>query len=297
MATHKFAGNGTLKSFLPDVKAMIVSLTGTTQTVAAAKTLAGWQALINPATTAAIKSTYVNLARGFEEKTAEPEMTTANTGFKEKTKDFEPEFTAWAFMSWADYATWFAADGKELEFTLILNDGKILSALTSAGLQTGFVGRVYVRPGMMPKAGGDGKQKACQFDVIFDDVEQAKAMQVITPAFTRKELEAENPVGVNLEIVTAYEAVGGTVVLKATKRTTTEPYAGFTAFAQFEVVSISGDTGGAATAIDATSAALGIYTVTFLNGIAKMTADFEIQASTIAASHVTYLSNVLNIPV
>jgi hypothetical protein len=60
---------------------------------------------------------------------------------------------------------------------------------------------------------------------------------------------------------------------------------------------LSGDTGGAATAIDAASAALGIYTLTFLNGAAKMTADFQIQASTIAATHVTYLSNVLNIPV
>jgi len=34
-----------------------------------------------------------------------------------------------------------------------------------------------------------------------------------------------------------------------------------------------------------------------LNGAAKMTNDFEIQAVTIAASHVTYLSNVLNVPV
>ena len=296
MSTHKFAGNGSLKSFLPDVKAMIVSLPGTTQSVTAAKTLAGWQALINPATTALIKSTFVNLARGFEEKTPEKEMTTANTGFKEKTKDFETEFTAWGFMSWADYQTWFAADEKELEFTMILNDVSIVCPLTSAGLQTGFAGRIYVKYAL-PMAGGDGKQKACQFDIIFDDVEQMKAYQVIKPSFTRKELEAINPVGVNLEVITAYENSGGTVVLKATKRTTNEPYAGFTAYTQFEVVSLSGDTGGAATAIDATSAALGIYTVTFLNGAAKMTNDFEIQAVTIAASYVTYLSNVLNVPV
>lgn len=297
MATHKFAGNGTLKSFLPDVKAMILSLPETTQTIAAAKTLVGWKALISPATTALIKSTFVNLARGFEDKTPEPEMTTANTRFKEKTYDFEPEFTAWAYMSWADYQTWFAADAKEFDITMILADGRILTALTSSGLQTGFAGRIYVRQGMFPKPGGDGKQKACQFDVIFDDVEQAKGMQVITPAFTRKELEAINPVGINLEVITAYESTGGTVVLKATKRADSTPYAGLTAFTQFEVVSISGDTGGAATAINATSAALGIYTVTFLNGVPKMTNDFEIQAVTVAASNVTYLSNVLNIPV
>jgi len=52
-----------------------------------------------------------------------------------------------------------------------------------------------------------------------------------------------------------------------------------------------------AAVITATSANLGLYTVTFLNTTPKMTADFEIQAVTITASHVTYLSNVLNIPV
>jgi hypothetical protein len=297
MRTFRFAGNGSLKSFLPDVAAMIVSLPGTTQTLAVAKTLAGWQALIAPATTAAIKSAYLNLGRGFEEKTPEPEMTTANTGLKEKTKDFEPEFTAWGLMSWFDYQSWFAADGKDFEFTMLLKDGTILTALTSAGLQTGFSGRLFVKAGQFPKAGGDGKQKACQFDVIFDDVEQSKNMQVVTPSFTRKEIEALSPVGVNLEVVTAYEAVGGTVVLKATKRATGEPYTGYSAFANFEVVAVSGDTGGAATVLDATSSALGLYTLTFLNGAAKMTNDFEVQGVTISGARVTYLSNVLNIPV
>lgn len=296
MTTLKYAGNGASKDFLPDVKGMIVLDKGTTTTVALAKTLAGWQAHINPATSAAIVGTYIDLARGFEEKTAAPEFTTANTGLKEKTKDFEPEFTGYGFMSWEDYRTWFGADAKEYDFVMVLNDGNIMAPLNSAGLVVGFNGHMFVSYSF-PKAGGDGKQKACPFDIMFSDVEQIKNYQIIRTAFERRELSESVPVGINIEILTDYESAGGTVVLKATHRVSGLPYAGFTAYAQWVVRALTTDVAGAATAITATSASLGIYTLTFLNGAAKLTGDFEIQAETIAASHVTYLSNVLNIPI
>jgi len=292
----KFTGTGQCKQFLQDVKGLLIVEKNTTQTVAAAKTLAGWQALLNPATTAAIKGTYLNVDRGFETKTTAPEMVTSNTGFKEKTKDFAPEFTAYGMISYADYMNWFAADGKEFDFIPVLSDGKLLTPLTSAGLQIGFCGRLYINYDL-PKAGGAEKQKAHEFNIMFDDVEQMKNFSVITPDFTRKELEALVPVGINIEVVTPYDVATGIVVLKATKRATGAPYAGLTTAAQFEVVSLTTDTGGAATAITATSANLGLYSVTFLNNTAKLTGDFEIQASTVVSSHVVYLSNVLNVPV
>jgi len=275
---------------------MIVLNPGVTTTVALAKTLAGWQAHINPATTASIVGTYLDIARGFESKTTAPEYTTANTGLKEKTKDFAPEFTGYGFMSWEDYRTWFAADGKKLAFIPLLDNGDLMCALDSAGNVIGFEGQMFLTYDL-PKPGGDMKQKAHAFDIMFTDVEQIKNYEIIKTAFGRRELEASVPVGIDLEIVTDYESSGGTVVLKATKRGTTQPYTGLTAYTQYEVVELTGDAGGAATAISATNAAIGIYTVTFLNGAAKMSADFKIQAVTIAASHVTYLSNVLNIPV
>jgi len=296
MTTFKFSGNGAFKAFLQDVKGLLILEKNTSQSVATAKTLAGWQALICPATTAAIKGTYIDLARGFELKTPAPEMVTSNTGFKEKTKDFAPEFVAYGHISYEDYKNWFSADGLEFDFVPVLNDGKLLTPLTSAGLQIGFCGRLFCNYDL-PKPGGAEKQKAHEFTVIFDDVEQIKNAVTLTPAFTRKELEAIVPVGINLEVVTPYDVATGIVVLKATKRATGAPYAGLTAYSQFEVVSLSTDAGGAATAITATSASLGLYSVTFLNTAAKLTGDFEIQAVTISASHVTYLSNVLNIPV
>lgn len=296
MATFGYMGNGVSKDFLKDVRGIIVTTKGTSQAVTAAKTLAGWQAIICPATAAAITGTYIDLARGFELKTQAAEMVTSNTGFKEKTKDFAPEFTGYAFMSYDDYAAWFAADGKELDFTFVLADGKLMSALTSAGLAKGFSGRMFVEYDL-PKAGGAEKQKACPFEIILDDVEEIKNRQVLSTDFTRRELEAVVPVGIKIEVVTAYSGSTGVVVLKATHRASGLPYAGFTTYAQWAVISLSTDTGGAATAITATSANLGLYEVTFLNTTPKLTGDFEIQASTIVNSKVVYLSNILNVPV
>ena len=297
MTAFRFSGNGTTKAFLKDVMGLIVVAKNTTQTVVAAKTLAGWQTLIDPATTGAIKATYIDLARGFDLKTKAAEMVTANTGFDEKTMDYPPQFEAYGYISYDDYKAWFAGDANEFDFVPVLADGKLLTPLTSAGLQIGFCGRLFVKYDL-PKATGAEKTKAHAFTIMFDDVEQMKNYQVLTPTnFTRKELAALSPIGIKLEVQTAYESSGGTVVLKATKRATGDPYNGFTAYTQFEVVGLTTDSGGAATAIDATMAAVGVYTVTFLNSAAKLTGPFQIQANTVSGSNITYLSNVLNVPV
>jgi hypothetical protein len=296
MGTFKYAGNGLSQKMLKDVKAMIVLEPGTTITVALAKTLAGWQAKISPATSAAIVGTYVDLGRGFEEKTQAPEFTTANTGLKEKTNDFPMEFTAWGYISFEDYRTWFSADGRKFNFVLVLDDGRIMGTLNTAGLFVGFDGNMFLTFGF-PKPGGDGKQKASEFNIMFSDVDQTMNYEIIKTSFRRNEIAESVPVGINIEVITPYENTGGTVVLKATHRVSGLPYAGFTAYTQWVVINPTVDTGGAATAISATQAAVGIYTLTFLNVAAKMTGDFEIQAETIAASKVTYLSNVLNVNV
>jgi len=296
MSTLKFSGNGKDKSFLPDVKGFIVMLKGTTITQQLAKTLAGWQTLIAPATTDVIKATFVSLERGFETKTTAPEFTTANTGLKEKTKDFPPEFTGHALMSWDDYRTWFAADGKAYSFIPMLDNGNLITPFDSAGNVIGFDGRMFLTFDL-PKAGGAEKQKQSAFDIMFNDVEQMKGFQIIKTGFRRRDIEGLVPVGVNIEVFANYEVTGGTVVIKATNRVTGDPYSGFPLITQWKVVSTSADIGGSVTAIMATNAALGQYTLTVLNTAAKMTGPFEIQAETIVATQVGYLSNVLAIPV
>ncbi len=298
MATFKYSGNGASKALLQDVKGLIILTKNTTLSVANAKTLvAGWGSLINPSTTAAIAATYIDIARGFESKTKAAEMVTSNTGFEEKAKDFPPQFIAYGYISYADYQTWFAADGQEFDFIPVLQDGKLIFPLTSAGLMIGFCGRLIITNFDLPKAGGAEKAKYAEFTVLFDDVDQMKNAQIVTPAFTRKELSALVPVGLNLEVITAYESTGGTVVVKATNRATGLPYVGLTTTAEFEIVSVSGDTGGAVTVVGATSANLGLYTLTVLNGAAKMTKPFEVRGVKITAGAVAYLTNVINIPV
>jgi len=296
MTTIKYAGNGASKAFLSNVKGMIVLNQGTTITVATAKTLSGWVALISPATTAAIKGTFLDLARGLEGKSPAPEWTTANTGLKEKTMDFPPEFTGYGYMSWEDYQTWFASDAMEYDFLMVLENGDLMHAFASDGKVAGFRGNMFLTFDL-PKPGGDGKQKACPFDVVLSDVDQIRNYAVLRTNFNRRELESVVPVGLKLEIVTDYESSGGTVVLKATHRVTGLPYAGFSAYTEFEVVGLTGDSGGAATAISATQAAVGIYTLTVLNTTPKMTSDFEIQGVKVSTGVITYLTNVLNIPV
>jgi len=296
MKTLKRSGNGLSKQFLPDVEGMIVLDPGTTTTLALAKTAAGWGAHINPDTSAAIAGTYVSLRRGIEDKTTAPEFTTSNTGYKEKTKDFAWEYTGYALMSYADYKTWFEADGVEYDFVLVLADGNLLAPLDSAGNVVGFSGTMFVNYGM-PKPGGDGKQKACIFDVMLDNIEQMKSHEIIETSFKRRELEELVPVGINLDILTPYDAGTGIVVVKATHRVSGTPFSLFATTAEWKVVSLSTDAGGACTICTATLSNVGIYTLTFKNSTAVLTGDFEIQAELIQSTHVTYLSNVINIPV
>lgn len=296
MTTLKYSGNGLSKGFLPDIEGVIVLEPGTTTTLALAKTAAGWETHISPATSAAIKGTYINLRRGVEDKTTAPEFTTANTGMKEKTKDFAWECTGYGFMSYRDYRTWFAADGKEYDFVFILADGTLLHTFNSAGLVIGFSGQMFVNYGI-PKPGGDGKQKACPFDIMLDNVSQMKGQEVTETAFTRRELEELVPVGITIENVGAAYTTGG-ITIKATHRVTGVPFALFATSAEWKVVSTTTDNTAVIAIVSAAGAAIGVYTLTIYSSAAvAMTGDFEIQAELIVASHVVYLSNVITIAV
>lgn len=295
MTTLKYSGNGLSKGFLPDIEGVIVLEPGTTTTLAAAKTAAGWEAHISPATSAAIVGTYINLRRGVEDKTTAPEFTTANTGMKEKTKDFAWECTGYGFMSYQDYRTWFAADGKDYDFVFILADGTILHCFDSNGNVIGFSGTMFVNFGM-PKPGGDGKQKACVFDIMLDNVTQMKGQEVTETAFSRRELEELVPVGIKIEVTSAYNA--GALTVKATHRVTGIPYDGFPITANWKVVSTTTDNTAVIAIVSGAGAAIGIYTLTvYVTGTTPMTGSFEIQAELITAAHVTYLSQVATVKV
>jgi hypothetical protein len=295
MTTLKYSGNGLSKGFLPDIEGVIVLEPGTTTTLSNAKLAAGWAAHICPATSAAIVGTYINLRRGIEDKTTAPEFTTANTGMKEKTKDFAWECTGYGFMSYRDYRTWFAADGKDYDFVFVLANGTLLHCFDTSGNVIGFSGAMFVNYGI-PKPGGDGKQKACPFDIMLDSIDQMKGQEVTETAFSRRELEELVPVGINIEVTSAYNA--GALTVKATHRVTGLPYAGFTTSAEWKVVSTTTDNTAVIAIVSAAGAAIGVYTLTvYVTGTTPMTGSFEIQAEKIETSVVTYLSQVINVAV
>lgn len=295
MNTFKFSGNSRSSDFLRDIKGVFVLNPGTA--VDEIRSLAGWQVVTMPATTAEIAATYIPLDRGLEVQTDEAEMTTGATGYTEKTKDFAPRLTGYAKISEQDYRAWFAADQKEFDFIFLLEDGEMIRPpKNSAGKYVGFCGRIFVKFNL-PITGGEGKQQAHSFNIMLDNADQFKKYEVTKADFSMCETKDIIPLGFDLAVQTGYvdNTATGTLVLKATYRGTGAPITSLSAATNFEVVSAEADVTVEVTAVDAASAAIGVYTLTTTG---KLTGDFEIQAVVFSAKpNVTHLSNVINIDV
>jgi len=292
-----FSGSNTECGALREsIAAMIVCNKGTSLTLANAALLSGWSTLVNPATFAGIKGTIINLKRGYDNKTAEAEMATSNTGYQEKVGENAPAFTGYAVLNYADYMNWFEAENKVFSIYLVLKDGKILGYKNSATTLQGFTGRLFVKNNI-PVPGAD-KQKQSQFDVIFDDIYEWRqnAVQITPVDFIVPQLLALQPFGLDIEILTAYTS--GDVVVGVYKRGTKIPYTAFAATTEFEVRSANVLVP-AVTAIVATSAALGQYTLTIKKASSPVnlaSGDYVvIQGVAIGSSHVTYLTQPLTI--
>lgn len=295
MNTFKFSGNSRSSDFLRDIKGVFVLNPGTA--VAEIRSLAGWQVVTMPETTAEIAATYIPLDRGLEVQTDEAEMTTGATGYTEKTKDFAPRLTGYAKISEQDYRAWFAADQKEFDFIFLLEDGKMIRPpKNSEGKYVGFCGRIFVKFNL-PITGGEGKQQAHSFNILLDNVDQFKKYEVTKADFSMCEIKDIIPLGFDLAVQTGYvdNTATGTLVLKATYRGTGAPITNLSAVTNFEVVSAESDVTVEVTAVDDASAAIGVYTLTTTGAL---TGDFELQGVVFSATPtVTHLSNVINIDV
>jgi hypothetical protein len=281
---------------------MIVTEKNTTQTVAAAATIEGYQVYINPATTAAIKGLYIPCKAGYEDKTKPAEYTDANTGKTYQTNRFPFAGYMYGELSEQDYDTFKDIYKGGCDVKFIRDDFKIVTCKDSAGLEKGFSARIFTET-PAPAIDGAGMLKDHPFYVICDYWEEWNAKILIQPSFLLPELEALTPIGLDIEVMTAYEASGKTVVVKATYRGTKTnakpagtPATNLGTTGEWELVSHQ-DTGGAISTVGATLANNGIYTLTVVNTAAAMTNDFVIRGVKITASHVTYLTNYLTVPV
>ncbi len=295
MNTFKFSGNSRSSDFLRDIKGVFVLEPGTA--VGEIRSLAGWQVVTMPKTTAEIAATYIPLDRGLEVQTDEAEMTTGATGYTEKTKDFAPRLTGYAKISEQDYRAWFGADQKEFDFIFLLEDGKMIRPpKNSEGKYKGFCGRIFVKFNL-PIPGGEGKTQAHSFNILLDNVDQFKNYEITKSDFSMCEIKDIIPLGFDLAIQTGYvdNTATGTLVLKATYRGTGAPITNLSAVTNFEVVSAESDVTVEVTAVDAANAAIGVYTLTTTGAL---TGDFELQAVVFSETPtVTHLSNVINIDV
>jgi hypothetical protein len=232
-------------------------------------------------------------------------MTTSNLGRTEKTNENPPKFSAYCDLNYEDYKALFGLDGKPLEITLWRRDKKGECTKTSAGLAKGYRGRIYLFENV-PAIGAD-KQKQCRIDVIFEDVSEWKlnSMTIEPDDFTITEiLTGLNPMGVNIEVVTAYTGGAGTgiVVVKATKRgMPSSPVTNMTTTAEWDVLSAKADLDVDVTTVGATSAATGVYSLTIKKDAsgtpANLTDDVKIRARKAADSFCTYISQPLDIVV
>ena len=123
------SGLGNCKAFRERVIGVIQVAKTNSLTVANSKLLASWVTLLADKT-AGIKAIYIPFDRGYQNNTTEPEITTSNLGFQEKTMDFPPAIKGFGYLSYEDYKTFFGADGQEFDYWLVLKDGSIRGNIT-----------------------------------------------------------------------------------------------------------------------------------------------------------------------
>jgi len=275
-------------------KAWLILDKGQTFTDTQMKAVATWSAII--AGTASQTGMYLPCTRGYQNNTPEPTRTTSNLGYVEKTFDPPIQLVSMLKASYCDYRTLYDADQKDFDAIAVLEDGKLWHSKNATGANIGFRVNFTVRKNA---ALTDNNAEALPIYLDFNYMEQVDNAYITTPEFTAIDLDNAVPVGLNISVVTAYAA--GDVVIKATKRCSTEPYNDLDATTNFAVLSTVTDLDVAVTAVDSTSKSLGIYTLTIKKDAsgtpANLTDDVVIRAINDDGSNLTHVSQPLNITV
>lgn len=292
-----FAGLGECKAFRERVKGVLVTAKGTVVTLDNAKLLATWEAMLAPSD-GKPTAIYIPFDRGYQNNTSEPEITTSNLGYSEKTQEFPPMIKGFGDMSYADFKGFFAADGQVFDIWLVLKDGTLEGTYTSAGYK-GYRGKFFMTANA-PNA--DNLQESFPFDISFSDVIEWKANSTpVAASFSPTELQDAVPAGLDVAIISAYTA--GDVTVMVTKRNQSSvPYAGLDAVSDWNVLFTEGDSDVAVTAVDAAGAAQGIYILTIQKDSSgtpgDLTKPVTIQGFDVDGGSVTlYMTNALRIEV
>jgi hypothetical protein len=289
-----YTGAGECKNIRQTIIGAIIMEKSAVITKANAKTLAGWKAIVAAATPGTIAGVILDFRNGAEPSGGENELTTANTNFTVLTNRSNIILDGYANMSFLDYQNFFGFEGKSFKIVLIDKNGDLVETNKSATNVTGFRGQFWLVKAM-PKVGAD-RQKTYHFHIEFTDINEWGANENVIDTFydAVEILEDVNPVGLNLEVKTAY-AVGGDVVVKVTKRGTLQPYAELDDAADWVIRSSTDDVGVTVTVKSSANKSLGEYTLTIKNGTpADLVGSVDLQAFTVA-TNITHISNVIKI--
>ncbi|WP_372934100.1 hypothetical protein [Mariniphaga sediminis] len=283
-----YSGLSDCEMLFKDVIGAMIMDKGTTLSDAAA--LATYTAIY--AGMASQTGMYLPIGRGYQNNTAEPERTTTQVGFTEKVNDPLPMLVGFLDRSYCDYKTLYAIDNHDKDVVLFLKNGKVWHSKNSAGAKIGLRAKISIRKNA-PAA--DNSLENFPIYMDFKYIEDMDNAEVTTLNFSVKELNDAIPVGLNIDLVTAYAA--GDVVVNINKRCTLTPFADITDQTSFEVLfteSGSTDLDIDVTAVDKTSAAVGRYTLTVQRNASSVPADLTsgvwIRAVEDDGSNLTYVS-------
>jgi hypothetical protein len=291
-----YAGKGGCNAMLdPWVGLMILDKDHAALTKAAAKTLTGLRSLITPTTLAAVDGIILDGRNGVEPGGGENEITQSNLGYSVKTGVSLPTLTFYAKMTWNDYQNFYSFEGKSFQFAGFDATKGLYGTNASAVNFTGFRGHMELKHGLPPV--GAERIKSYPFFIYFDDItEWGVNVEILHTDYSYiQAVEDVNPIGIDITIKTPITQTTGLVVIKATLRNSTEPYAGLTTVTEWAIKSTN-DVGTTLAVNSFANAAIGEYTLAILTGVpGDITGDVVIQGLKIATT-ITHLSNALTIP-
>ena len=264
-------------------------------TKADAKTLAGWKALLAPATLDAIDGAVLDGRNGAEPSGGENTITASNLGYNVNTGASLPILTLYAKMTYSDYLNYYSMEGKSFQFALLDAKKTIYGTNANNTNFTGFRGHFELKHGL-PLVGAD-KIKSYPFHIYFDDLDEwGKNLEGIRTEFSFVQaVEDINPVGIDIKVITPMTNTTGLVVVQANYRNSSKPYAGLTTTSEWQLQSIS-DAGTTLAVSSFENAAIGQYTLAILSGVpGNISGDVVVQAYKVVGGAVAYLSNALTI--
>jgi hypothetical protein len=292
-----YGGQGECFAIQDPIEGLIVlDKDHTAITKAAAKTLAGLRTVIAPATLDAIQGFILDGRGGGVEPTGgENEITVDNLGYSHRTNTSLPMLTFYAKMTYNDYKNYYSGESQTFKFGLLDKKKGLYETNASSVNFTGFRGHYEMKHGL-PAVGAD-KIKSYPFYVYFDNIDEwGKNVNILRTDYSFAEaVEDVNPVGIDIEVKTPIANTTGLVVIKATYRNSTRPYAGLTTTSEWQLQAIT-DVGTTLAVNSYANAAIGEYTLAILSDVpGNITGDVVIQAYKVVTGAVAFLSNALTI--